>query len=214
MAIEIDRSRETITALKHLAGIDADLARAWETVGHLPVRRRAPGFAALSRIVIEQQLSVAAANTIWTRLEARVAPFEPGRVLEASDEDLRACGLSRPKVKYCRNLAEAVASGALDFEHVHGLDDSEAIAALSAVKGIGRWTAEIYLLFGLGRNNVWPAGDLALQEALRQLKRMRKRPDQARMDREARKWQPYRGIAARLLWRYYGHMRQIRTAAD
>ncbi len=189
--------------LAHLAGTDPDLGRAIALVGELPDRTRPPGFPTLLRILCDQQLSTASAAAIWARLEAGLMTITPDRVLAAGDDDLRALGLSRPKVRYARALAEAVALGALDLDAVARMDDLPAIEALTNVVGIGRWTAEVYLLFALGRTDIWPADDLALQEALKRLKRMRARPDRQRMDREAKRWRPYRGAAARVLWAYY-----------
>lgn len=190
-------------SLRALAECDEDLARAIEQVGPLPDRTREPGFAALLRIVCEQQLSVASAAAIWRRMESELVPLMPETILAADDARLGALGLSRPKIRYSRCLAEAVREGALDFARLHALDDRSAKEELCAVKGIGRWTADIYLLFVMRRPDIWPAGDLALQEAMRLLKRLRKRPDEARMDRLARPWAPHRGTAARVLWRYY-----------
>ncbi|MCW5751588.1 MAG: DNA-3-methyladenine glycosylase 2 family protein [Alphaproteobacteria bacterium] len=195
--------RALAQSLRALAERDKDLARAIDLVGPLPDRTRQPGFPALLRIVCEQQLSVASAAAIWRRLEAEFSPLTPENLLAADDARLAALGLSRPKIRYGRCLAEAVREGRLDFERLHGLDDRAASEELCAVKGIGRWTAEIYLLFVMRRPDIWPAGDLALQEGMRLLKRLRKRPDEARMDRLARPWAPHRGTAARILWRYY-----------
>lgn len=196
------------TELAELAVRDADLARAIAAVGVLPDRMRAPGFATLLKIICDQQLSTLAAAAIWARLEAALGGVTPDRIVRCSDEELRGLGLSRPKVRYARILAEQVAEGRLDLDAVARMDDAEAMAALTAVTGIGRWTAEIYLLFALGRSDVWPAGDLALQESLRRLKRLKARPDAARMDAMAKKWRPYRGTAARVLWAYYRVSRQ------
>lgn len=190
--------------LAELAARDADLARAIAAVGVLPDRMRAPGFATLLKIICDQQLSTLAAAAIWARIETALGPaVTPDKIVRSSDEALRALGLSRPKVRYARILAEAVMEGRLDLNAVDRMADAEAMAALTAVTGIGRWTAEIYLLFALGRSDIWPAGDLALQESLRRLKRLKARPDAARMDAIAKKWRPYRGTAARVLWAYY-----------
>jgi DNA-3-methyladenine glycosylase II len=195
-------------ALRRLAKADADLGRAWKLVGPLPDRRRQPGFATLLRLIVEQQVSVAAADAIWNKLAAATQPLEPRRFLEFNDGVLRACGLSRPKIKYARHLALAVADGALDLAAVGRMADGAALAELVKVKGIGRWTGEIYLLFALGRPDVWPAGDLALMAAVRHLKQLPARPTLAQMDRLAEPWRPDRGTAARLLWRYYRAVRQ------
>ena len=194
-------------ALKRLARIDPDLRRAVKLCGPLPDRRRPPGYATLLQAIVGQQVSVAAAAAIWQRVNEAGA-HDPARLRAMDDDALKACGLSRPKMRYARALAEAVAAGTLDFDALHAHDDATAIAALSALPGIGRWTAEIYLLFALGRTDVWPAQDLALQAAVQHLKGMRSRPDVKRMDRLAEPWRPHRGVAARLLWRYYGLTKQ------
>lgn len=197
--------KRTLTAL---AEADTDLARAIQLVGPLPDRSREPGFAALLKILFEQQLSVASAAAIWGRFATALGEINPDNLLRYSDTDLRAFGLSRPKILYSRHLAQAMLDGVLDLDGLHRFDDMEAVAHLTQVKGIGRWTAEIYLLFALGREDIWPADDLALQEGLRLLKKFRKRPDRARMDRLSKPWRPYRGTAARILWRYYGLARK------
>jgi len=194
--------------LAELAARDPDLARAITAVGPLPDRARPPGFPTLLKIICDQQLSTLAAAAIWARLEAALGTVTADRIVREPDEALRALGLSRPKVRYARILAEQVAGGALDLDAVDRMADAEAMAALTAVTGIGRWTAEIYLLFALGRPDIWPAGDLALQESMRRLKRLEARPDAAGMDRLAGKWRPYRGTAARVLWAWYRVSRQ------
>jgi len=204
--VELDPS--VAPALRRLARVDRDLGRAWKLVGPLPDRSRPPGFATLLKIIVEQQLSTASADAIWTRLACLAQPMAARDYLALDDGALRACGLSRPKIAYLRHLAEAVADGALDLAGLAQLDDAAARAELVKVKGIGRWTAEIYLLFALGRHDIWPAGDLALMNALQHLKRMRSRPTLARMDRLAEPWRPHRGAAARLLWSYWRLVRQ------
>jgi DNA-3-methyladenine glycosylase II len=190
-------------ALRALARADADLARAIKLAGPLPERSRPPGFQTLLRSICFQQLSIASAGAIWARLEARVAPLTPEALLAVAEDELRALGFSRPKVRYSRHLAEAIAGGALDLDGLRALGDDHAVTELCKVKGIGRWTAEVYLLFAMGRTDTFPAGDLALQIALQRLKKLRKRPDEKRMIKLAEPWRPYRGVAARVLWHYY-----------
>ena len=156
------------------------------------------------RIVMAQQLSVHAAKAIIDRLDAATG-CDPERLAAASDVELRALGLSRQKIGYGRELATAVTSGALNFRRLHRMDDAAAIAALTEIKGIGRWTAEIYLLFALGRADIMPAGDLAICAAVQRLKKLRKRPDEKRMRHIAEAWRPHRSAAARFLWHYYAH---------
>lgn len=214
-AIQMTPEPGLAAALAGLSAADADLARAVATVGPLPDRRRAPGFETLIRILVDQQLSVAAANAIWTRLAEAAAPLvasgpstvTPESILRLRPARMRKAGLSRPKVIYCREIARAVAGNALDLDRIGRLDDGGAMVELTRVKGIGRWTAEIYLLFALGRADVWPAQDVALQHAVGQLKRLPARPSVKEMDALAEPWRPHRGAAARLLWAYYRFLR-------
>ncbi|MBV9287096.1 MAG: DNA-3-methyladenine glycosylase 2 family protein [Hyphomicrobiales bacterium] len=171
--------------------------------GPPPLRRREPGFAGLAGIIVSQQLSVASARAIFGRLEAQVAPFEAGRLAAASEEDLRACGLSAGKIRTLRTVAEAVNAGDLDLAGLAALDAEEAHAALVRVKGVGPWTADIFLLFCLGHPDAFPAQDLALQEAAKLALKLKIRPDAARLERIAERWRPWRGVAARMLWAYY-----------
>lgn len=191
-------------ALGVLTTRDPALARAWVATGRFPVRRRPAGPEGLLRIVVGQQVSVAAADSIWRKV-AEVA--EPARLLAATDEDLRARGLSRPKVAACRAVARALLDGSLDLAAVAAAPDDQAGAMLVRVHGVGRWTAEVYLMFALGRADVWPAGDLALRAALHHLHGLPERPDIALADALGAPWAPYRAAAAQLLWRYYGVIR-------
>ncbi len=191
-------------ALDELARRDRHIGAAFDTLG-LPPRRNQPrGFSGLLRIVMAQQLSVHAARAIIGRLDEATG-CEPERLAAASDPDLRALGLSRQKIGYARELATAVTSGSLEFRRLHRMNDDAAIVALTEVKGIGRWTAEIYLLFALGRPDIMPGGDLAVCVAAQRLKRLRSRPDEKRMRKIAEAWRPYRSAAARFLWHYYAH---------
>lgn len=217
-AAKADNRKRTAQALMQLCAREPKFADVHAVVGFIADRRRPADFASLCRIVIEQQISVAAANTIWGRLEAAVqgranGVFSAERVLKLSEARLRACGLSGPKVRYVRNMATAAKSGAIDFELLPKLDDHAATAMLTEVKGIGRWTAEIFLMFALDREDIWPAHDVALQEAVKQVFGLKARPDVKKMDRMAENWRPHRGVAARLLWRYYAVARN-RLATD
>jgi len=194
-------------ALGALAARDPDLARAAAVAGPLPDRRRSPGFATLAKIVVQQQLSLASAAAIWGRLEAAARPVAPAAILALDDDALRRIGLSARKAEYCRALAAEIVEGRLDLAGLAALDDEAAVAALVRVKGIGRWTAEIYLLFALDRRDIWPAGDLALRVAIQRLKGLAARPDGPAMAALADPWRPWRGVAARLLWHYYRAIR-------
>lgn len=172
--------------------------------GRPPLRRRAPGFEGLCAIVVSQQVSVASARAIESRLLARFAPLDAAALAAAPEEDLRACGLSAPKMRTLRACAEAILERRLDLDALATGDAEAAHAALTAIRGIGPWTADIYLLFCLGHPDAFPAGDLALQEAARLAFGLKKRPDARRLDALAQAWRPWRAVAARLLWSFYG----------
>ena len=181
-----------------LAARDDVLARALEATGPLPLRRRDGGFPALLQAICGQQLSVASAASVWNRLcEADAISCE--RLRHLTDDDLRGCGLSRPKIRYVRALVDAD----LDYEALAFMPEEQAIQVLTDVKGIGTWTAEIYLMFAVGRADVIAAGDLALQEAARDLYGLEARPSDAQLRELALPWSPWRAVAARLLWAYY-----------
>lgn len=171
--------------------------------GPPPLRRREPGFAGLAAIIVSQQVSVASATAIFGRLQERIAPLEAARLAAATEEELRGCGLSAAKIRALRALADAVAEGALDLAGLSALDAEDAHKMLVAVKGVGPWTADIFLLFCLGHPDAFPAGDLALQEAAKLALRLKRRPDAQRLEKIAERWRPWRGVAARMLWAYY-----------
>ena len=206
--------RSLVAGLDEAAARCPFAARALAEVGYPELRRRTPGFAALLRAIVGQQLSVASASAIWARLEVAVRPVTPDALLARDDAALRALGLSGPKIRYARALAENCASGALDLDRLADLADEEAIAALVAVKGIGRWTAEVYLLFALGRRDVLPAGDLALLTAAQRLYGLPERPAPAGLLDRAEIWRPWRGAVAHLLWRYFSATRSGRRNDD
>jgi DNA-3-methyladenine glycosylase II len=194
-----------IAGIDRLARVDGDVARALERVGYPAPRQRDPGFATLLRIMVAQQLSTRSAAAIWGRLEAACAPAVTAERLLALDEAaFRTIGFSRQKMAYGRSLAEAVASGALDLNALGTIPEDEAIAAISAQRGFGRWSAEIYLLFALGRADIFPADDLGLQVGMQRLKRLDARPNRKVMDVLAEPWRPLRGCGAIFLWHYYG----------
>jgi DNA-3-methyladenine glycosylase II len=171
--------------------------------GRPPLRRRTGGFAGLAATVVSQQLSTASAGSIWGRLSAAFDPFEPAAIIKARPQRLARIGLSRPKIKALKEIARAVESGKLPLARLADLPADEAHAALTAVHGIGPWTADIYLLSSLGHADAWPAGDLALQEAVRLAFGLRTRPDAKAMVKLAEPWRPFRAVAARVLWTYY-----------
>jgi DNA-3-methyladenine glycosylase II len=193
-------------ALDRLIAADPDLAGIEARAGPLPWRVRPDGFPGLLAAIVGQQISNQAAGAIWRRLRALPGADSPEGLLALSDEALRAAGLSRPKVAHARALAEAFRAGALDAARLAALEDEAAIAAIAAVRGLGRWTAEVYLLFALGRADVFPAGDLALAAAVADLKGLPARPAPAALRLLAEAWRPSRALAARLLWHHWRHV--------
>lgn len=177
-----------------------------DRAGPLPWRSRTPGFPGLLQAIVAQLISNAAASAIWNRLRAVPGALDPGTLLALSDEPLRAAGLSRPKVAHARALAEAFVNGTLDAETLGRMDDATAIATIVSVRGLGPWTAEVYLLFALGRLDVFPAGDVALAAAAADLKRLPERPNPAALRALSEMWRPHRSLAARLLWHHWRFM--------
>jgi DNA-3-methyladenine glycosylase II len=195
-------------ARAHLAAIDPALAVIEAVTPAFPWRTAVPGFAGLLRLIVYQQVSLASAAAIWSRVEAGLGEVSPATVLALEDVDLQGMGLSRPKVRYARAIAEAHVSGLCDLNALRHMSDDEASAALMTVKGIGRWTAETYLMFCEGRLDVFPAGDVALQEAMRWTDRAEIRPNEKQAYARAEAWKPYRAVAAHLLWRCYGAVKK------
>jgi DNA-3-methyladenine glycosylase II len=190
--------------LEALAARDAELRAALGRIGPPTPRVRPPGFATLLRIVTAQQVSTHAAAAIWGRLEACVGAVTPQGLLAVPVADLRAAGLSARKVEYATGLARAVADGRLDLDALGRADDEAVVAAITALKGFGRWSAEIYLLFALGRADAFPADDLALRLALGRLKGVEERLATAPARELVAPWAPWRGCGAIFLWHYYG----------
>jgi len=194
----IETAADVARGADWLAARHPAFAAALTRCGPLPLRRREDGFRALLSAISSQQLSVASADAIWARMEA--AGFcEEDTLLAASDEELRACGFSRQKITYARALAGA----RLDYRHLRAAPTREVMETLVAVRGIGTWTAEIYVMFSLGRADVFAPGDLALQEAARMLFALDERPNEKALRAMAENWSPWRAVAARLLWAYY-----------
>jgi DNA-3-methyladenine glycosylase II len=189
--------------LAQLIFADPRLAPVAEKAGAFGLRRREAGFAGLCAIVCGQQLSTAAAATIRNRLFAAFDPFHHDTLRQARTDKLKRLGLSAPKIKSIREIAKAVANGQIDLVAVGNMDADDAHAALTALHGIGPWSADIYLLFCLGHSDAFPAGDLAVQEAARIAFGLRKRPDPKALTKLAEAWRPWRGVAAHLLWAYY-----------
>lgn len=191
------------SAMDELAAIQPGFNEGLRRVGYPEPRLRSQGYETLIRTIIGQQVSVASAAAIWRKLEAALGTGVPAEILLASNFDaLRACGLSRQKQGYARSLAELTMSGALDFTNLPS-DDEAAIEQLTRIKGIGRWSAEIYLLFAEGRSDVFPAGDLAVQIELGRLLGLPERPSEKQLRALAEAWRPWRGAAAIFAWHHY-----------
>ncbi|HEV1999550.1 MAG TPA: DNA-3-methyladenine glycosylase [Xanthobacteraceae bacterium] len=203
MSARIDTEVDLEAALVRLIEADPSLKTILAIAGPLPLRRRAGGFPGLASIVCSQQLSTASASAIWGRLEKAFSPFDHHNLLRARTPQLQRAGLSRAKIRTFRILARALRDGQLDLEALAELPADAAHTALVAHKGIGPWTADIYLMFCIGHADAFPAGDLALQEAARLAFRKKKRPTAKELERMAERWRPWRGVAARLLWTYY-----------
>jgi DNA-3-methyladenine glycosylase II len=192
-------------AIDRLAALDQDVAAAVERIGYPLPRLRPAGFETLLRIMVSQQVSTRSAAAIWARLEAACgAEVTPAAFLALDDPACRAVGLSGRKTDYGRGLAAAIAAGELDLAALARLEEEAAIERIVALKGFGRWSAAIYLLFALGRTDAWPAADLALQIGMQRLKGLDYRPTVADMDRLALTWRPLRGCGALMLWHVYG----------
>ena len=186
-----------------LSASDPDLEAVVERFGPPPLWARRPGFATLVQIVLEQQVSLASARATFGRLQAAWGEVSAERFARLSEAQIRSAGVTRQKASYCHDLARQVVDGSLDLRRVNKADDDEARRALVAIRGIGPWSADIYLLMALGRPDIWPDGDLALATAARQVKRLRRRPDTPRLRRLASAWTPWRAVAARILWHHY-----------
>jgi DNA-3-methyladenine glycosylase II len=203
-----DDLKEGVTALVNSC---AHLARVYAAAGDPPLRRRPAGFKGLARVIVGQQLSVASAGAIWGRLETGVKPFTASGFLAISDQDLRRAGLSKTKIATLRGVAEAIDNGSLDLDALASEPEATIHERLTALKGIGPWTADIYILFCLARADAWSPGDLALQVAVKDALDLKALPNQARMRELAEAWRPWRAVAARMLWSYYSLRRKTRA---
>lgn len=202
-AIRLTRKRLK-SALDELAGHDVDLAKAIRLVGYPEERRNPKGFQTLMHIITAQQLSTKAAGTIIGRLHEACAPdLTPETFMRLDDKAIRAVGFSRQKIAYGRGLSQAVQTGALDFERMETMTDEEVLKVLTALKGLGRWSAEMYMISSLGRPDIWPADDLAVQEGVRRMKGLKKRPGSKEMDIIAEPWRPHRTAVTIFIWHYY-----------
>ncbi len=207
MTEPIDVFGDVSKACDELSARDKALARAIETIGAPHIRRRPGGFAGLFRIIVEQQVSVASAQAIWGRCQQGLDVVTPAEALKQGEAGLKTFGLSGPKARYVMCLAEAIDSGAVDLENLPDLDDANASVTLQSIKGVGPWTAAIYLLFCEGRVDIWPPGDVALLGAYKVARRYGRKPVMKELDGKSSNWSPWRGVAAHTLWTYYAHIR-------
>jgi DNA-3-methyladenine glycosylase II len=200
--------REGLKALRRKC---PELRRAHDIAGDPPLRRSPAGFAGLARIIVGQQLSVASAGAIWQRLERVVVPMAPQPLLAADEQELRGAGLSGPKIRTLTAAARAVIHDGLDLEALERLGEAEVHEALTGIPGVGPWTADIFVMFCLGRADAFAKGDLALQVATGMLLGLGQRPEADALEEIAERWRPWRGVAARLLWAYYKVARETRS---
>jgi len=205
---------EIAAARAALAAADPRLAQADVQTPVFEWRARVGGFEGLFRMIVEQQVSVASAAAIWGRVRDGLGEVTAARVLATDIETLRGFGLSGQKARYGHEIARAQADGRIDFDHMSELDDAAAVAALTAITGVGRWTAETWLMFCDGRTDLFPGGDVALQEAMRWVDRIEARPNEKQAYARAEIWRPHRGIAAHLLWGWYGGIRRGEIALE
>ncbi|MGL4650438.1 MAG: DNA-3-methyladenine glycosylase family protein, partial [Caldilineaceae bacterium] len=189
--------------IRVLADRDAELAALAERYPLPPLWLRAPGFPTLLHFILEQQVSLSAARAMFERLKSIAVPLTPETFLALDEDTLRACGFSRQKMKYGRALAQDLSAGTLDLDALVQMDDDLAHDRLVALHGIGKWTANVYLLMALGRRDAWPAGDLGIVVALQRVKRLPTRPSEREAEAIAEPWRPWRAVAARLLWSEY-----------
>jgi len=189
--------------LLYLSGHDPDLAKVVMDLGPPPMWLREPGFPTLVHIILEQQVSLASAQAAFNRLVTAISPLTPERFLELDDVSLKVIGFSRQKTAYTRHLAELIVRGSLNLDRLSTMDDMQARSDLLQVKGIGPWTADIYLLMALRRPDVWPSGDLALASAVQTVKQLPYRPSPDQLNEIGQEWHPWRAVAARILWHYY-----------
>lgn len=189
--------------VSYLCNVDPDIARVVSDLGHPPLWAREPGFATLLQIILEQQVSLASARAAYQKLEKASGQITPERFLTFSDAELKQFGFSRQKTEYGRVLSEAIVNGQMDLDGLSDLEDRQVRRELVRLKGIGPWTADIYLLMALLRPDIWPSGDLALVSAVQQMKNLPEKPTALQIFQIAEKWKPWRSVAARIAWHYY-----------
>lgn len=191
------------SAAKSLAKRDPDLALILDRHGPPPLWARPPGFATLIQIILEQQVSLSSAASMYKRLRSNVVPFRPRRFIELGEPLLKSLGVTRQKTSYCLHLAERVTVSGLNLSALARMSDDDVKTSLTQIKGIGPWSADIYLLMALRRPDIWPVSDLALATAVTKVKKLKKRPTIDQLLSMAESWRPYRSVAARMLWQFY-----------
>ena len=192
-----------LQGVDRLSAKDKALARVIERHGPPPMWGRKAGFAALVKIILEQQVSLASANAVFRRLKSAVPEVSPEHINTLRIDGMRELGFTRQKATYCEGLAKSILSGEMNLDHLKDMSDTDAYNTLLEIRGIGPWTANIYLLMALRRPDVWPDGDLALAESARRIKRLKERPSYKQLNKMAQKWKPWRSVAARILWHAY-----------
>jgi DNA-3-methyladenine glycosylase II len=192
-----------LVGMHELVKVDADLARIYEQLGAPPLWGREPGFPTLIHIILEQQVSLASAQAAFNKLLTAAAPLTPQRFLEFDDAELKQIGFSRQKTSYSRGLARNILEGCLDLNALKKWDDDDVRRELLRIKGIGHWSADIYLLMALRRPDVWPSGDLALATAVKKVKQLETIPTNEQLENMSLPWRPWRAVAARMFWHYY-----------
>jgi DNA-3-methyladenine glycosylase II len=200
---EILTAKSLANAAALLAGRDRQLARLLEKYGPPPLWKRPQGFPTLVKIILEQQVSLASAATMYGRLATAIDPFVPGSFVQAGEDHFRSLGVTRQKASYLVRLAQQIHDKELSLTALTRMSDTEAKQTLMNVKGIGSWSADIYLLMAMRRADVWPTGDLALAATVMELKRLKQRPNHEQLNMIAEHWRPYRAVAARILWQHY-----------
>ncbi len=195
--------KSLLQGVAELGEKDRGLARATQLYGPPPMWGRKADFAALLKIILEQQVSLTSAEAVYQRLSSSVSQINPENILKLSESGLRELGFTRQKATYCCGLADMICSGELSLAALAKMSDKQAHDELIKIKGIGTWTANIYLLMALRRPDIWPDGDLALAESARRVRKLSERPDYERLNRMALRWRPWRSVAARILWHAY-----------
>lgn len=196
-------TKTLVQAAQHLAAREETLSRVFNTYGAPPMWRRPTGFQTLVHIILEQQVSLKSAKAMLLRLQSAIDPFTPERFVELGEAHFRSLGVTRQKSAYLLHLSGSILNGDLSLTRLSRMSDDEVRNRLTQIKGIGSWSADVYLLMAMRRADIWPAGDLALAVAVKNLYRLEKRPTPADLIQIAERWRPYRAVAARMLWQHY-----------